>query len=68
MTRIKQIRFIHTLYAFGSLPDLTFTVTDKAEVAEVAALAESFGADEIDVMKVAVIDDVAVAEHRAETL
>ena len=47
---ILIIRFIHTLYAFGSLPDLTFTVTDKAEVAAVAALAESLGADEINIV------------------
>jgi hypothetical protein len=41
-------------------------VTDKAEVAAVTALAEGFGADEVDVVKVAVVDDVAMAEHRAE--
>ena len=41
-------------------------MTDKAEVIAVATLAEGFGADEIDVMKVAVVDDVAIAEHRAE--
>ena len=57
-----------SLYAFCALPDLAFVVTDKAEVAAVTALAEGFGADEVDVVKVAKFDDVAMAEHRAEAL
>jgi len=36
-------------------------VPDKAEVAFFAALAECLGADEVDIVKVSVIDDVAWA-------
>ena len=39
---------------------------DETEVAAVTALADGLRADEIDVMKVSVIDDVAAAEHGAE--
>ena len=56
----------HSLYAFCALPNLSIAVADKAEVAAVAALTECFGADEIDVVQIAVVDDVAVAEHGAE--
>ena len=40
----------------------------KAEVAAVAALAEGLGADEVDVMQVAVVDDVATAKHGTEAI
>ena len=40
----------------------------KAEVAAVAALAEGLDADEVDVMQVAVVDDVAVAKHGTEAI
>ena len=39
-----------------------------AKAEQEASLAEGFGADEIDVMEVTVVDDVAVAEHGAEAL
>jgi len=41
-------------------------VLDKAEVAEFTSLAEGLGTNEIDVVKIAIVDYVAVAEHRAE--
>ena len=41
-------------------------MTDKAEVALLPALAEGLGALEVDVVQIAVVDDVAVAEHPAE--
>ena len=40
---------------------------DKAEVAFFSALAKRLGADEVDIVKVSVIDDVAVAEHLSES-
>ena len=40
----------------------------KAEVAAVAALAEGLGADEVDVMQVDVVDDVAAAKHGSEAI
>ena len=40
---------------------------DKAEVAFFSALAKCLGADEVDIVKVSVIDDVAVAEHLSES-
>ena len=40
----------------------------EAEVAAVAALTEGPGTDEIDVVQIAVVDDVAVAEHGPEAL
>ena len=43
-------------------------MADEAEVAAVAALAEGPGTDEINVVQIAVVDDVAVAEHRPEAL
>lgn len=43
-------------------------MADEAEVAAVTALAEGPGADEIDIVKIAVVDDVAVAEHGPEAL
>ena len=36
----------------------------KAEIAHLPALAEGLGAFEVDVVQIAVVDDVAVAEHR----
>ena len=51
-----------------ALPGLALTMPHEAEVAAVATLAEGLRADEIDVMKVAVVDDVAAAEHGAEAL
>jgi len=47
---------------------LVSRVAHETEVAEVATLAEGLRADEVGVGQVAVVDDVAVAEHRAETL
>ena len=41
-------------------------MTDKAEVAFVTTLAESLSANEINIVQVAVVDDVAAAEHGAE--
>ena len=43
-------------------------MTDKAEVALLPALAEGLGALEVDVVQIAVVDDVAVAEHGPEAL
>ena len=43
-------------------------MADEAEVAAVTALAEGPGADEIDIVKIAVVDDVAVAEHGPEAI
>ena len=40
---------------------------DKAEVTFFSALAKCLGADEVDIVEVAVIDDVAVAEHLSES-
>ena len=54
------------LNAPGALPGLAFMVKDKAEVAFVATLTESLRADEINVVQIAVIDDIAVAEHMSE--
>lgn len=39
---------------------------DKTEVALLPALAEGLGALEVDVVQIAVVDDVAVTEHPAE--
>ena len=43
-------------------------MADEAKVALVAALAEGLCADEVGVGQVAVVDDVGVAKHRAETV
>lgn len=43
-------------------------MADKAEIAAVTALTEGLGADEVDVMEIPVVDDVAIAEHGAEAL
>ena len=43
-------------------------MADKAEVAFVTALTEGLCTYEIDIMQFAVVDDVAAAEHRSETL
>ena len=40
---------------------------DKAEVTFFSALAKCLGADEVDIVEVAVIDDVAVAEHLSKS-
>ncbi len=50
----------------AALPLLALAVADKAEVAPIAALAEGLGADEVGVGQRAVVDDVGMAEHRAE--
>lgn len=42
-------------------------MSDKAEVAFFSALAKCLGADEVDIVEDAVIDDVAVAEHLSES-
>lgn len=54
--------------ALRPFPNFVFRVPDEAEVAQVAALAKGLGADEVGVGQVAVVDDVGVAEHRAETV
>ena len=56
------------LYTLSAFPDLAFTVSDKAEIAHLAALAKRLGAPEVYVVQAAVIDDVTVAKHRAESL
>ncbi len=50
------------------MPGLPFPMPDKSEIAAIAALAEGPGSDEIDIVQVAVVDDVAVAEHGPEAL
>ena len=50
------------------LPNLTFTVLHKAEIAHLSALTEGLGALEVYVVKVPVIDDVAVTEHLPKAL
>ena len=50
------------------MPGLPFPMPDKSEIAAIAPLAKGLGADEIDVMKISVIDDIAVAEHGPEAL
>jgi len=52
------------LDAFVPFPDFTLAVTDKAEVTHLPALAQGLGAFEIDVVEIAVVDDITVAEHR----
>ena len=42
-------------------------MADKAEVAFVATLAESLRANKIEVVQIAVINNVAMAEHRSES-
>jgi hypothetical protein len=54
------------LYTFCAFPDLALAVADKTEVAIVSSLAECLRADEIDIAQIAVVDDVAVAEHGTE--
>jgi hypothetical protein len=51
-----------------ALPDFSPAMLHKAEVAAVAALAEGLGANEVDVMQVAVVDDVAAAKHGTEAI
>ena len=43
-------------------------MADEAEVTHLTSLAEGLGAFEIDIVKIPVVDDVAAAEHRPETL
>ena len=43
-------------------------MANEIEVAEISALAEGLGTDEVGVGQVAVIDDVAVAEHGTESV
>ena len=50
------------------MPGLPFPMPDKSEIAAIAPMAKGLGANEIDVMKISVIDDIAVAEHGPEAL
>ena len=50
------------------MPGLPFPMPDKSEIAAIAPMAKGLGADEIDVMKISVIDKIAVAEHGPEAL
>jgi hypothetical protein len=43
-------------------------VADKAEIAFVTTLTKSLCADEIYIVQIAIVDDVAAAEHRPKTL
>ena len=43
-------------------------MTNEVEIAKFATLAEGLGADKVGIRQVAVVDDVAVAEHGAETV
>ena len=62
------VSIIIPLYTFCALPSVARvgSVTNKAEITDVAALTQRFGADEIGVWQRAVVDDVCVTAHRAE--
>ena len=60
--------FRHTSYTLAPLPAVPgiSSVANEVEVAAISALAERFRAFEIRIGQIAKVDDVRVAEHRAE--
>ena len=63
---IISVIVIHLKNTPAALPLLALAVADKAEVAPITALAEGLGADEVGVGQRAIVDDVGIAEQRAE--